>query len=145
MYNALLPAVATTLDLLAGDITRVWGRHASLFATQDAWFVTLRFADETIASIEALSATEPAQGRELLVEVTGSERVLRAEPLRQAVVVERLGSAPAHQPWWEDVAERYLQLVQRRAEEPHGNAGSRLRAVWSAIQRSAEAGEPVRL
>lgn len=145
--GGVLPALAVTLDLLSGQVARVHARRASLLTNDDAWFVTLRYADETIATIEALAVLDPAAGlaRDLLVEVSASERVLRAEPMRQAVVVEPLGAAGTSHPWWEDLNERFLKLVARRVSMPNDNAGSRLRTVWAAIQTSVDSGQPVRL
>lgn len=145
--RTLLPAIAVTLDLLPSSVTRVHAQRASLFAGDDAWFVTLRLTDETIVTIEALAVLDPAAGldRDLLVEVTASERVLRAEPMRQSVLVEPLGVAGTSYPWWEDLNERFLAFVVQRASMPHDNAGSRLRAVWSAVQQSADSGQAVTL
>lgn len=146
-HGALLPALAVTLDLLSSPAIRVHARRASLIADDDAWFVTLRLADETIVTIEALAVLDPDAGlsRDLLVEVTASERVLRAEPMRQAVVVETCGTAGTSYPWWEDLNERFLVLLAKRESMPHGNAGSRLRTVWAAVQQSAKNGQPVPL
>lgn len=143
--RCLLPALAVTLDLLPSPVTRVHARRASLLTDADAWFVTLRHADDTIATIEALAVLDPAAGltRDMLVEVTASDRVLRAEPMRQAVVVEAIGAAGTSHPWWEDLNERFLKLVVQRAALPNDHAGSRLRAIWAAIQSSAESGQPV--
>lgn len=146
-HNALLPAIAITLDLLTGDVERVHTSCMSLLDRDDAWFVTLRFTDETIATVEAMAVLDPEAGlsREMLIEVTASERVIRAEPMRQSVVVESLGAAGAAHAWWEDLDERFLKLVAQRSTQPHVDAGSRIRAVWSAIQQSAESGQPVAL
>lgn len=143
--GALLPAVAVTLDLLPSPIVRVHARRASLLAANDAWFVTLRCVDETLATIEALAVLDPAAGltRDLLVEVTASDRVLRAEPMRQSVVVEPLGAAGTIHPWWEDLNERFLKLVANRSSTSHNSAGTRLRDIWGAVQASAENGEPI--
>jgi hypothetical protein len=143
--NALLPLVALALDLLPGEVSRVWARRSSLFAEHDAWFVTLRLADDTIVTLEALASNAPGSGRELLIEVTGSEQVLRAEPTRQAVVVEPLERPASVHPWWEDLAERYLQLLATRADMPPDGSGPRLRAVWNALLRSDESGLPASL
>jgi predicted dehydrogenase len=144
-HNALLPALGVTLHMLPAPITRVHATRASLLAGDDAWFVTLRLADETIVTIEALAVLDPAEGlgRDILIEVTGSERVLRAEPNRQSVVVESLGAATRHHPWWEDLNERFLKLLAEQATTPPTDAGTRLRAAWSAIQQSADSGKPV--
>jgi hypothetical protein len=144
-HEALLPLLATTLHLLDRQVTRVWARRSSLLEPDDAWFVTAALDDETLLTLEALAVNDAPGGAELLIEVTGAERVLRAEPLRQAVVVERVGAAPASYPWWEDEAERYLAVVISAAAAPPTNAGSRLRAVWKAIVESATSGAPVTL
>jgi predicted dehydrogenase len=144
-HNALLPALAVTLHLLPAPVTRVHATRASLLAGDDAWFVTLRLADETIVTVEALAVLDPAGGigRDVLIEVTGSERVLRAEPKHQSVVVESLGTAARLHPWWEDLNERFLKLLAEQATTPPTQAGSRLRAAWSALQQSADSGQPV--
>ncbi len=144
-HNALLPALGVTLHLLPGPITRVHATRASLLAGEDAWFVTLRLADETIVTIEAMAVLDPdaGLGRDVLIEVTGSDRVLRAEPKRQSVVVESLGASTRLHPWWEDLNERFLKLLAEQAATPPTQAGSRLRAAWTAIQKSAESGQPV--
>jgi hypothetical protein len=144
-YDALLPLLASTLQLLDRQVTRVWAQRSSLIQPDDAWFVTATLDDEALLTLEALAVTDAPGGAELLIEVTGAERVLRAEPLRQAVVVERVGAAPAAYPWWEDTAERYLAVVIAAAETPPTNTGSRLRSVWKAIAESATSGAPVTL
>ena len=142
-YNAVIPSIALALDLLPGNPTRLWAKRASLITDNDAWFVTIRFDDDIIATIEALATTDATPERELLLELTGSDRVLRAEPTRQSVVVERVGAKPIVSPWWEDLGERYLQLLTRRAGEPDRDSASRLRTVWDAAQQSGVSGEPV--
>jgi hypothetical protein len=144
-YDALLPLLAATLHLLGRQVIRVWAQRSSLVQADDAWFVTAVLDDESLLTLEALAVSDVPGGAELLIEVTGAERVLRAEPLRQAVVVERVGAAPAAYPWWEDVTERYLGVVIAAAEAPLTHAGSRLRAVWKAIADSAASGLPVTL
>ena len=143
--NALLPLLATCLQLLDRPVHRVWSARSSLLQHNDAWFVTAALDDESLLTLEALAVTDAPAGPELLIEVTAAERVLRAEPLRQAVVVERVGAAPAAYPWWEDTAERYLAAVLAASEAPPEHAGSRLRAVWRSIQESTASGEPVTL
>lgn len=142
MAGAVGPILAVCRDLLPQPVTRAWARRASLFAPDDALFITLRLADETIVTIEAL-ASGAASSREILIEVTGSERVLRAEPTAQGIRVEPLGREPMIWPWWEDLAERFLALVNRRAATQQWLSGDDLRAVWDAIQHSADTGNPV--
>ncbi len=142
--GAVGPILAVCRDLLPAPVTRVWASRASLFAEHDAWFITLKLADEVIVTIEALAAAG-ASARELLVEVTGSDRVLRAEPTTQGIRVEPLGGEAMVWPWWEDLAERFLALVDRRAAAGRWIDGDDLRAVWDAAQRSAESGQAIDL
>jgi len=143
--SALLPILALALDLLPEPVISVFANRASLFAADDAWFVTLRLANETIITLEAMASCDPAAGRELLIEITGSDRVLRAEPFRQSVVVESLGAAPVAQTWWEDPYERYLQLLATRASQPATNDIDRIRNVWQAMLESADSGQRIEL
>lgn len=143
--DGLLPAVAVTLDTIPGAVERVWAKRASLFAPDDAWFVTLRLADNTLLTVEAMAAELAQRDRNILLEVTSSERVLRAEPTRQAIMIETLTGSPVPAPWWEDLSERYLHLVTRRASLAVGHDGTRLRSTWSAIMSSADSGQPVTL
>jgi predicted dehydrogenase len=143
--TALLPALAIALDTVPGTVVRVWAKRASLCQDGDAWFVTMRMADDTLLTVEAAALAAPGTGRELLVEVTGAERVLRAEPTRQAVAIEPLDGPPRLAPWWEDLAERYLHLIVARGDDPDADIGQHLRAVWQAVQQSAASGQPVPL
>lgn len=145
---ALLPAMAVALDCVPGEIRRVWATRASLFAENDAWFVTIRLEDDTLLTVEAAAMGPADSPRDLLVEVTASERVLRAEPTRQAIVIEPVDGPTRSEPWWEDLAERYLHLVTKRsatAGRNPGTAGSRLRRAWTAAMQSAQNGLPVTL
>jgi hypothetical protein len=142
-YNALLPILAIALDTILSPVTRVWATNASLITEVDAWFVHLRTDSEILLTLEAMACTDPSLGPELLVEVTGHDRVLRAEPMRQSIVVEALGSPPQAHGWWEDLDERYLALVRARDEHPDDGAGPRIREVWQAVQQSSASGQPV--
>lgn len=144
-HNALLPLLGIALDVIRDPVVRVWATNATLMAERDAWFVHLRTASEILITLEALACCQPALGSELLIEVSGHDRVFRAEPMRQAVVVEPLGAAPAAHPWWEDLNERFLKLVMERDRQPDDGAGARLRAVWDALMRSGTSGQPVAL
>lgn len=143
LYDGLLSALAVTLDLVPGEPQRVWATKASLFSADDAWFVTVRMHDETLLSIEAMASEPEGSERSLLIELTASRQVLRAEPMRQAVVIERFGQSRRSAAWWEDLAERYLLLAAQRAGASEDRAGTRLRAVWAAAMESADGGQPV--
>ncbi|HQZ89871.1 MAG TPA: hypothetical protein PLR44_07445 [Thermomicrobiales bacterium] len=138
------PVLAVCRDLLPDPVARVWATRASLFGENDAWFITLRLANDAIVTIEAL-ASAGASARELLVEVTGSNQVLRAEPTTQGIRVEPLGNEAMVWPWWEDLAERCLALIDRRATAGRWLDGDDLRAVWNAVQQSAATGQAVDL
>lgn len=140
-FDALLPLLAYTLELFGSPITRVMARRASLFKPDDAWYVTLKLADEVLLTLEVMAATHPAASPEIQVEVTGSDQVLRAEPARQSVTVEPLNGPPTQLGWWENEAERLLHYIARP------NDGSlqpaRLRQAWDAMKDAAERGVPV--
>lgn len=142
--DGLLPLLAVTLEIIQDDVTRVWSHRASLLAENDAWFVTLTIG-EVIVTLEALATTDPPRTTELLIEVTGSERVLRAEPTRQAITVAPFDAPAQSLGWWEDAGERFLQLVNALEERPMTGSANRLQSVWNAIQESAGSGSPVTL
>ncbi|MEZ4522021.1 MAG: hypothetical protein R3A46_10325 [Thermomicrobiales bacterium] len=139
--EALVPLLAYALDIFQSAAERVMVRRASLLATDDAWFVTLRLADETLLTLEAMAARPAGSGPQVLVEITGSEQVLRVEPTRQSVVVERTDAPASALPWWEDEAERLLQHIASRPTEIR--SAERLREVWSAVEQSLESGTAI--
>lgn len=145
-HDALLPLLAVTLEILNEDVTDVWARRASLLAEGDAWFVTIHMG-AVILTLEAMATTDPlpAGSDELLIEVTGSEQVLRAEPFKQAITVAPFDSPSHTHRWLEDIGERLLQRVLEMDERPVRSPAERLRSVWAAVQESAESGEPVSL
>ena len=144
LAGAVGPILAVCRDLLPAPVARAWATRASLFGENDAWFITLRLADDVIVTIEAL-ASAGASAREILIEITGSERVIRAEPTAQGIRVEPLGGEAMVWPWWEDLAERFLALVDHRAAAGRWLDGDDLRSVWEAIHRSADTGEAVEM
>jgi len=56
-----------------------------------------------------------------------------------------LGNEAMVWPWWEDLAERCLALIDRRATAGRWLDGDDLRAVWNAVQQSAATGQAVDL
>jgi hypothetical protein len=87
-------------------------------------------------------ATRPAgAGPQVLVEITGSEQVLRAEPARQSVLLEPIDGPARALPWWEDEAERLLDIIAARPTEIR--SAERLREVWAALEQSVESGAAV--
>jgi hypothetical protein len=139
--EALVPLLAYALDIFHSTVERVFVKRASLAAADDAWFVTLTLADETLLTLEAMATRPPGAGPQVLIEITGSERVVRAEPTRQSVVVEPLDGPARALPWWEDEAERLLAFIAERPTEIR--SAERLREVWSAVEQSLESGAAV--
>ena len=138
---ALVPLLAYALEIFHSPVERVMVRRASLLASDDAWFVTLRLADETLLTLEAMAARPDGAGPQILVEITGSEQVLRAEPTRQSVIVERTDAPAQALPWWEDEAERLLTYIAARPTEIR--SAERLWEVWDAVEQSLESGVAV--
>lgn len=97
--DALLPLLAVTLEIVQGKVSRVWARKASLLAEGDAWFVTLQI-NAAIVTLEAMATSDPPNTAELLIEVTGSQKVLRAEPTRQAITVASFDAPAQSLGWW---------------------------------------------
>jgi hypothetical protein len=108
-----------------------------------AWFILARFSDETIATLEVAAllpdADEP--NGELLVEVTGSDAVLRAEPERQSIFVS--GNAGIQrQSWYADPAEyllRYARTLRDESEIERHLSAMRLLQHLDEAARSDEA------
>ncbi len=127
------------LEALERRPVEVYARRSALCGDQaDAWHAVLRLEDETLVTLEAVAAL-PADGPEaerLLVEATGSDAVIRAEPTRQAVVsIGRSGLTQAV-PWMPEPGERYLEAALTRLEQPDPPREVRtfetLRALWAA-------------
>lgn len=129
--EALTPLLTYALTLFPQPIERIWSRTGSIESADDSWFVTLRFADEVIVTLEALASADPVNGPELLVEIIGSEQVVRCEPMRQAVSAEPVHRAAELLPWWEDPFERLLELLAD--DDAPTVDGARLRAAFEAV------------
>lgn len=139
--QALVPLLAYALEIFHSTVERVMVRRASLLTSDDAWFVTLRLADDTLLTLEAMATRPEGAGAQILVEITGSEQVLRVEPTRQSVVIERVDAPARALPWWEDEAERLLAYIAARPAEVR--SAERLREVWAAVEQSIESGAAV--
>lgn len=145
-HDALLPLLATALEIVSDDVTDVWARRASLLAEGDAWFVTIHLGS-VIMTLEALATTDDAASDsfELLLEVTGSEQVIRAEPFRQAVTVAPFNGPARSHGWLEDAGERLLHRILDLDDRPMQGSAQRLQTVWEAVHTSAATGQPVAL
>lgn len=125
-HEALLPLLAVVLEILDTDVTDIWCRRASLLDEGDAWFLSLHFGP-VVVTLEAMATVED-DAEELVIEVTGSDRSLRAEPFLQP------------QP---DAGERLLRRIATLDTTPVRSPASRLHVAWNAIQESARTGQPV--
>jgi hypothetical protein len=132
--NDLLVYVCTLID------SRLIRVSATLIETEGSsagWFILARFADDTIATIEVgafLPRAEDPNG-DLLIEVTGSEAVLRAEPERQSVIVN--GDAGYQRlPWYADPSQSLLrcahEILDRDDSDQHVSAFELIRHVGAA-------------
>jgi hypothetical protein len=90
LEDALFNLIVYVTSLIDSPLVRVSATTSAFGGRETAgWFIIARFDDDTIVTIE-VSAVLPESAHpsgELLVEVTGSDAVLRAEPERQSVVV----------------------------------------------------------
>jgi hypothetical protein len=128
LEEALTDLLVFVASLIDSSLVRVSATTSALGRQETAgWFIIARFADDTIATIE-VSAVLPESDQpdgELLVEVTGSDVVLRAEPERQSVVVNG-GDGLQKSPWYAEPPEfllsRALAITQDERVEPHVSA-----------------------
>lgn len=112
--------------------------------TTAAWFLLVRFADDTIATIEvgALLPDADESTGELLVEVTGSEAVLRAEPERQAVIT--VGSdGLQRQSWYAEPSEWILTHAVKLLESSSAPQQRSLSNIWTLLHEAARSIEAV--
>lgn len=98
-------------SLIDAPLSRVSVTTSDLGTPETAgWFILARFADETIATIEVAAvlpeADEPAG--ELLIEVTGSDAVLRAAPEQQGVLI-RGAEGVSRSNWYAEPSDFLLQ------------------------------------
>lgn len=126
--EALLPLLAVVLEILDTDVTDVWCRRASLLDEADAWFLSLHFGP-IVVTLEAMATVED-DAEELVIEVTGSDQTLRAEPFIEPQ---------------DNAGERLLRRIANLDSTPVRSPASRLHQAWNAIQQSAVSGEPVKL
>lgn len=126
---------------VAAQVTR-----ASLFGDDpDAWFTILRCADGTLATIEFAASLPPAAAadEQILVEATGSDMVLRAEPTRQAVLVAARDRTNHERGWWADLAPRFTEAAIAAAQQPDAAREVAALRLIDAVRRSAETGQPL--
>ncbi|HET7037877.1 MAG TPA: hypothetical protein VFI42_19545 [Thermomicrobiaceae bacterium] len=109
----------------------------------DAWFVIAQTSGGPLLTVEfgAILPAESPAPQELLVEATGSEGVLRGEPLRQSVVVSNQKGTSAR-PWWSALGPGFLgaALGAIQAHDPAREQG--FLDFLGAVYRAVEAGQP---
>jgi len=136
------------LEVLESPVVRVYARRSALFGEQnDTWHSILHLAGEMLVTLEVaacLSAGWPEPER-LLVEVTGSDAVLRAEPTRQAVHATKRDGLTRAVPWWPDPTAGYLEAALARLEQPDPPSELRYLEVLSALLSAATEQQAVRL
>jgi predicted dehydrogenase len=139
--------VALALEVIDSPPVRVQATHASYDGSGESWLLLLRFDGDTIATLEC-SAVLPPGGPEsgnLLVELTGSDAVLRAEPSRQAVRVTGAEGRQIARDWAPNPAGPLLQHALAVLERPAPLPQARIVDVLRAARESAGSGEPVSL
>jgi hypothetical protein len=106
--------ITCTCSLIDAPVTRISATRSDLgTSTTAGWFILARFADDTIATIEAaavLPESDDPSG-ELLIEVTGSNAVLRAAPEQQGVVVNT-ASGGFRSSWYAEPSEFLMRRAQ---------------------------------
>jgi predicted dehydrogenase len=138
--------VTLALEVIEAPPVRVQATRAA-FGDDEAWFLLLRFDDDTIATLEC-SAVLPPGGPEsgnLLVELTGSDAVLRAEPGRQSLRVTATDGRQSAYDWAPNPAGPLLQHALEVLERPAPLTQARIVDVLRAVRESAASGEPVRI
>jgi predicted dehydrogenase len=143
--DPLLDPGASLLDFL---LTVLGGEVESVMATServqgkttDAWFITLRFADGLIATLDLgnfLPGSYPVD-LELRLEFCGTDHVIVVEPANVAVTVigpDGLRRDEAYPEQYHERLSRYAEALQS------GHVASPASKVIEAVRRSAAAGE----
>ena len=138
LETALCDLVVYVASLIDSPLVRLSATTSNLdTSTTAAWFLLARFADDTIATIEVsamLPEGDDANG-ELLVEVTGSDMVLRSEPERQSILVNCPGGHE-RMAWYAAPPEF---LLRRAVSLLTSTDSSRSRSALHIMQRRVEA------
>lgn len=109
----------------------------------DAWFVIAQTSGGPLLTVEfgAILPAESPAPEELLVEATGSEGVLRGEPLRQSVLVSNRQGTSAR-PWWSALGPGFLGAALGAVQAPDPAREQGFLDFLGAVLRAAEAGQP---
>ena len=141
LTEGLAPLASYILAVVPQPVVRVWATNTSIESQDDGWFLTLRFADDLIVTLEALAVADPSTGGGTQLEIGGGDRGGGWGPTRQAVRGGRPGQATRLEPRGEDGAERLLEVIAS-GDGPIVQ-GQRLRAVWQAMLHSASSGQAI--
>jgi hypothetical protein len=86
-------------DTIGEPIEQVQTTRTALFSpTRGAAFIIARAASGLLLTLEFAASLHPGE-EQILIEATGSDAVLRAEPTRQSVLISGK-SGTREQPWW---------------------------------------------
>jgi hypothetical protein len=145
-----LPLLHYAYDLLGEPVSRAQVTRASLFGGDgDAWFVLLRSQSGLLATVEFAASLprEAGPNEQILVEVTGSDGVLRAEPTRQAVAVYGDEGGSNERGWWSTwgLAREFLRAALDAAKEHDATRERGFFDLLAAVHQSADSGQPVEL
>lgn len=136
------------LEVLESPVVGVYARRSALFGDQaDAWHAILRLADETLVTLEVVACLPVSwpEPERLLVEATGSDAVIRAEPTRQVVTASDRAGLTRGVPWRPDPSVGYLEAALARLEQPDSPSELRYLEVLSALLAAATEQQAVRL
>lgn len=143
-----VPSMMHYVCTVLGEIpVRVQVTMARLFGEQvDGSFALLRCADGTVATVEVAACLPDSAPvtPEILVEASGSEAMLRAEPTRQSVRVWSNHQQTGSHGWWVDPADGFTELaLDAFASDAPGNSWE---IDWprllAAIRKAADSGQP---
>lgn len=144
--DAGVPLLHLATDLIDAPFVRVHVTPAQLFSDDvDAWFVVAAAADETVATIE-IAASLPVHApapEQILIEATGSDAVLRAEPTRQRVTVYNQDGRASERGWWPDLGDSFVEAAISDSIEPNADRETSFLRFLAALYRSLETGDPV--
>jgi predicted dehydrogenase len=137
------PLLDYLLTVLGDDVESVLATNERLTGpSADAWFLTIRFADGLVATVDLgtfLPDSYPLE-LELRLEINGTDRVIVAEPANVAVSVFGPGGVKFDDAYPESYDERLLRFAD--AVEA-GEVVSAASAVIDAARRSANTGEVI--
>lgn len=140
MFAALLHYVLSTLD---GAVVVAYACRSALCGPRDdAYHAVLRMEDETLVTLEAAAVLPESwpEDERVVVEATGSDAVVRAEPTRQAILVSARDGSTRAVPWVPNRTVGYLDAVLDDWGRPDPARELRYLDVLAACQSVAPGG-----